>query len=316
MLSIQDITKKYEECTIIKNVNLNINKGIIYGLVGYNGTGKTTLLKTICGVLKPDAGTVLLDGQVVFDNATAKEQILYVPDNPYWLPHGSMKKMAKFYQGYYPNWNEGLFVNLVKLFDLNVNKRLKSFSKGMQRQASIILALSTGASYLLLDETFDGLDPLVREKVRELLKSAVEKAGVSILVASHNLSELEQICKSIALIRDKTLTEDIYKENELNNANKFHITFENRSDARSFLDELNYDLHLDVHLGLIGNQLKGNDLIFIAHIPEKDIRSYIFSNEKAKNKVKKFEVNKLTLEEMIVIDGTKNQDKVDYSSFF
>ena len=150
----------------MSELSFHVEKASIYGLVGYNGAGKTTLLKTISGVYRPEGGEVKILGENIFENAKMKQRLFYVPDDLYFQPYASMEKMARFYKGYYPKFNETTFNNLTGLFGLDKTKRLNSFSKGMQRQAEMVLGMATHPEVLLLDESFDGLDPAKRNMAK------------------------------------------------------------------------------------------------------------------------------------------------------
>ncbi len=173
MLEINHVTKRFGDFTAIEDITAVIEAGSIYGLVGYNGAGKTTLLKTICGIYRAEEGGVTLDGREIYDNAEAKGRIFFVPDDMFLLPQANMKRMAAFFRGYYPLWNQGIFEKLADIFKLDIQKRISGFSKGMQRQAYIIFALASSTDYLLLDEAFDGIDPMMRDLVRQLLLETI-----------------------------------------------------------------------------------------------------------------------------------------------
>lgn len=238
MIEVRNITKKYGEFTAIEDLNTTMDKDSIFGLVGYNGAGKTTLLKTICGVLKPENGEVSIDGQSVYDNAEAKSRIFLVSDELYILPQASMKRMAKFYKGFYPNWNEKVFNKLTDIFRLDASRRMSRFSKGMQRQAFIIFALSASPEYLLLDEAFDGIDPVMRDLVRQLLLDAMAERGMGIIISSHNLRELEDLCDRVGIINGKRIVYDANIDDLQTNKNKYRAAFSEEADE-SLFDGLN-----------------------------------------------------------------------------
>ena len=167
MIEIKNITKKYGDFTAIEDISFNVEKSSIYGLVGYNGAGKTTLLKTASGIFKPESGEVLFDGENVYNNGEVRSKLIYVPDEVYFLKGASLERMAKFYKGYYPNFNDKVFKNMTEAMGLDSKKNIGSFSKGMQRQAEVILAMSTMPKYMLLDEVFDGIDPQKRNLCRK-----------------------------------------------------------------------------------------------------------------------------------------------------
>ena len=162
MLEVKSLTKKFGEFTALQDISLTVEDGSVYGLVGYNGAGKTTLLKNIAGIYKPENGEVLFDSEPIFDNEIKKEEIFFMPDDLYFGSYATMKKMADFYNGYYKRFSYDTFNKLTEVFGLDPTKRINGFSKGMQRQAEMVLALSTHPKLLLLDESFDGIDPQKR----------------------------------------------------------------------------------------------------------------------------------------------------------
>ena len=184
MIDIVNVTKRFGKFTALSGMNLSVGCSSIYGLVGYNGAGKTTLLKTVSGVYKPEEGEVRIGGENIFDNAKMKQRLFYVPDDLYFQPYASMEKMARFYKGYYPKFSDKTFQNLTKVFGLDSSKRINGFSKGMQRQAEFVLGMSAHPDVLLLDESFDGLDPAKRSLSKQLLVEYMAEKEVSIIVSS------------------------------------------------------------------------------------------------------------------------------------
>ena len=200
MILLQDVVKGFGDVTALDHVNLEIRKGSIYGLLGPNGAGKSTMLRLICGVYSPDEGAVTLDGNEIFERPEQKQRIFFVSDEPYFLPQASLDGMAKFYAGLYPNFDPKEYERLCEVFRLPRKKRLSEFSKGMKRQAAFLLGLSTKPEYLLLDECFDGLDPVKRQVVRKILSDEVCGRGLTVLVSSHNLRELDEICDTVCIL--------------------------------------------------------------------------------------------------------------------
>lgn len=206
MIEVKKLTKRFGDFTALQDISLTVNDGSVYGLVGYNGAGKTTLLKNIAGIYKPEKGRVLFDGENIFNNAQKKEELFFMPDDLYFSPYASMKKMADFYNGYYKRFNYSTFNRLVEAFGLDPKKRINGFSKGMQRQAEMVLALSTHPKLLLLDESFDGIDPQKRLLMKGLLKETIKENGTSVIISSHNLQELENLCDHIGIINGKKIS--------------------------------------------------------------------------------------------------------------
>lgn len=200
MISVTGLTKIFDGYKALENVNCQIPEGCIYGMVGSNGAGKSTFLRLISGIYKPDFGTIEVDDRTVYENPAVKEQIAFVPDDLYFLNNASMNRMAKMYGHYYNNFDLDRFKFLAETFKLNPNKSLNTFSKGMRRQAAIILAVSCRPKYLFLDETFDGLDPVMRNLVKSLICKDVEERKATAILTSHSLRELEDTCDQLALL--------------------------------------------------------------------------------------------------------------------
>lgn len=234
MIEINNVTKKFGDFTAIENMSFKVENGSIYGLVGYNGAGKTTLLKTIADVYRANGGVITIDGEKIADNQKMKEKIFYVPDDIYFVANSTMDKMAKFYAGFYPKFNFETYDKLVKLFGLNPQKRLNGFSKGMQRQAEMVLAMSARPEVLLLDESFDGLDPAKRALTRELIIEYVSETGAVVLISSHNLHELENMCDHVGLINGKKLVINTSVDDMSASVCKFRVIFNDKRDKEDF----------------------------------------------------------------------------------
>ncbi len=205
MLEVKSLTKKFGNFTALQDISLEVKDGSVYGLVGYNGAGKTTLLKNISGIYKPENGEVLFDGENIFDNPLKKEKIFFMPDDLHFGAYSNMKKMADFYSGYFSKFSYDTFTNLTEAFGLDPTKRINGFSKGMQRQAEMVLALSCHPKLLLLDESFDGIDPQKRILMKGLLREAINETNMSVIISSHNLQELENLCDHIGIINGKKI---------------------------------------------------------------------------------------------------------------
>lgn len=205
MLEVKNLTKRFGDFTALQDISLNVADGTVYGLVGYNGAGKTTLLKNIAGIYKPEEGGVFFDGENIFENDVKKEQIFFMPDDLYFSAYSNMNKMARFYSGYYKKFSFDTYKKLTEVFGLDPKKRINGFSKGMQRQAEMVLALSTHPRVILLDESFDGIDPQKRVLMKGLLKESIKENNTSVIISSHNLSELEDLCDHIGIINGKKI---------------------------------------------------------------------------------------------------------------
>lgn len=225
MIEVKNVTKSFGNFTAITELSLTVDNGMIYGLVGYNGAGKTTLLKTIADVYRPDEGEIFIDDEKVLDNAKAKQKMFYVPDDLYFIPYANMEKMARFYKSYYPDFSMETFKKLANAFGLDTKKRINGFSKGMQRQAELVMALAARPKILLLDESFDGIDPQKRNMVKDLVKEYVVNTGTSVIISSHNLHELSDISNRIGLINGKRLALDCAPGDVGQNRNKIRVVF-------------------------------------------------------------------------------------------
>ncbi len=234
MIKVSDITKTFDDFTAIDNLSLEIGNSSIYGLVGYNGAGKTTLLKTIAGIYMPDRGTVEMDGIDLFKHPEKKQELFYVPDDLYFGLSSSMKSMAKYYKGFYPNFCMETFHNLAELFGLDVNKKIMGFSKGMQRQAEMVLGLSTLPKAILLDESFDGLDPAKRNLTKKLLLDYMADKECSILISSHNLHELADMCDHIALMNGKNIAINCAVDDMNGSRCKFRLAYTENINSNIF----------------------------------------------------------------------------------
>lgn len=251
MIEIKNITKKYGDFTAIEDISFNVEKSSIYGLVGYNGAGKTTLLKTASGIFKPENGEVLFDGENVYDNGEVRSKLIYVPDEVYFLKGASLERMAKFYKGYYPNFNDKVFKNMTEAMGLDSKKIIGSFSKGMQRQAEVILAMSTMPKYMLLDEVFDGIDPQKRNLCRKIFIEYMAETGCSIIMSSHNLQEISDLCDHVALINGKKLAMNVCVDDASNAYVKYRLIFDRDIDASIFNGIENKGISIDNKLATI-----------------------------------------------------------------
>ncbi len=234
MITAKNLTKEFEGYLALDDVSFEIEDGSVFGLVGSNGSGKSTLLRLISGVLFPDSGVVGIDGIPSFDNPTVKSQIVFLSDTPYFLNQSTLKEMADFYAQMYPNFSFDTYKELLKVFPLDERKKISSFSKGMQRQASLILALSSRPRYLLMDEAFDGLDVVMRRTLSNVISKSIEETNMTVVIASHNLRELEEISDHIALIHSGKLIRNGKVDDLCSNVHKIQVVFENIPELSVF----------------------------------------------------------------------------------
>ena len=197
MISVKELTKIFGTNRAVDRISLDVPEGMMFGLLGTNGAGKTTLLRLLSGILEPDSGEILVDDEPL---SAASEKIFYLPDTPYYFPNASMEQMTKFYQSQYPKMDTEGVSYMAESLNLDMRQPLRTFSKGMKRQAFLILALSAGTKYLLCDEVFDGLDPIAADVMKDLFRQEMKERRFTVVVASHKLYELEDICGNIAIL--------------------------------------------------------------------------------------------------------------------
>lgn len=208
MIEVKKLVKTFDGFTALDSATLTVPKGAVYGLVGPNGAGKSTLLRHITGVYKQDSGQVLVNGVPVFENRHAKERIVAIPDDWFYYNQSTIREMAKLYAGMYPQFDGGRFEKLRELFHLPEKKPIRRMSKGMQRQAAFWITMSCLPEYLVLDEPVDGLDPVMRRQVWQVLLDDVSARGTTVLLSSHNLRELEDVCDHVGIMdKGKVLLE-------------------------------------------------------------------------------------------------------------
>ncbi len=200
MIKVVGVIKSFDNVKALDGVSCKIRPGSIYGMLGSNGAGKSTLLRIIAGVMKPDGGTVLIEDLPVFDHPAIKERVFLVPDDPYFIGQSSMQDMARFYARFYPAFDWDIYHQLADRFPIDAKRRMNTFSKGMVRQVFLILAFATKPRYLLLDEAFDGLDAVMRRALGQVITEWVQSRGLTVVVASHNLRELEDTCDTVGLL--------------------------------------------------------------------------------------------------------------------
>lgn len=209
MIYIKNVSKQFEANDALDALSFNIKEGQIYGLVGTNGAGKTTLLKLMAGIYRPDSGHIKIDGKPIYENSEVKRQIFYIADDAYFPTGFSCNDMMHYYKSLYSTFDEGRYTKLLMQFGLNGKAKMQNLSKGMKKQVCILLALSAQTKFILMDETFDGLDPVMRQAVKSLLVNEICSREVTPIIASHNLRELEDICENIGLLHEgKILVSD------------------------------------------------------------------------------------------------------------
>ena len=284
MLEIKNVTKKFGDKVALDNLSFKVPEGSVFGLIGSNGSGKSTLLRIISGVFNCDEGCVEIDGEVAYENPQAKEKCFFISDFPYFYNSSTVNTMADFYRSLYTTWDDNKFKKICAIFPINADDKIINMSKGMQRQAALIIALSVCPKYILLDEIFDGLDPVVRQLIKKLLMEMVAENKTTVIIASHNLRELEDVCDHIGLIHKG----GVVMEKDVDEA-KLGM---HRVQA-VFQDELGEGVFND--LNIVNIKRQGKMIVFTARGDKDTVENAV----KAKKPVY-MEMLPLTLEEVFI----------------
>ena len=208
MIQVKDVVKTFDGFRALEGLTMTVPTGAVYGLVGPNGAGKSTIIRHLTGIYRQDSGEITLDGAPIYENPAAKARIAYIPDDVFYFNSASIRDMKKFYQGLYPSFSQERYEKLRSAFDLDEKQPIRRFSKGMQKQAAFWIAMSLAPEVLILDEPVDGLDPVMRRQVWSIIMADVADRGTTVLVSSHNLRELEDVCDHVGILdRGKILLE-------------------------------------------------------------------------------------------------------------
>ncbi len=256
MLQLEHITKRFGDFTALSDISCTVPDGCIYGLVGSNGAGKSTFLRTACGIYKADEGAVTFDGMPVYDNPAAKEHIVFVPDELYFLNNATVERMATLYASAYRTFNTERYMQLIEQLRLPKKTSLRTFSKGMRRLTATALALATQPQLILFDETMDGLDPIMRHIVKSVIAEDVLARGASAVVVSHSLRELEDLCDQLALLHEGGIVLERDVTDLKTTVFKVQVAFAEPFDRASFeaLDIVHYEQH-----GMVANIIVSGD---------------------------------------------------------
>lgn len=236
MIKISNLNKSYGKNKVLENLNCSIKTNSIYGLIGANGAGKSTLLRIIADVIRKDSGEVLVDDREVQGNEKVKQKIAFLPDDLYFFSGYTMLDMAKFYEAMYAKFDMSYFKKLAEMLKLDINSKVESFSKGMKRQVSLICTLATNADYMLFDETFDGLDPVIRNLMKKIIAKQMESKCTTIIMTSHNLRELEDICDNLGLLYKGGILFESDIDTLKTNMFKVQISLKEDFDKETFKD--------------------------------------------------------------------------------
>lgn len=238
MIEIRGVSKSFEGIDAVDNISVEMKENNVFGLIGTNGAGKSTLLRMIAGILKSDSGDILVDGQSVYENMEAKKKLFFIADEPYFFPNATPVDMERYYSSIFTGFFRTDFYTYLGHFQLDKKRKVSTYSKGMKKQLALICGICSGAKYLLCDETFDGLDPVVRQGVKSIFAGELEKRGLTPIIASHNLRELEDICDYVGLLHKGgvLLSKDL--EDMKTNIQKVQCVFTGSEDEIKILDTL------------------------------------------------------------------------------
>lgn len=234
MIKIDKLSKKYDKDFVLKDLSCSIKDNSIYGLVGANGSGKSTLLRTIMGIYDTDGGSISIDGEVVYDNEVMKQRMVFAPDDLYFYPSYTLMDTARYYESMYKDFDMVYFKELAGMLNLDINRKISTFSKGMKRQSILICAICTNADYMFFDETFDGLDPVIRNTMKKILIKQMNKKNTTIIMTSHNLRELEDICDNLGLLYQGGILFESDIDTIKTNMFKVQISFDKNFDVDDF----------------------------------------------------------------------------------
>ena len=299
MIRFENVSKSFGKTKVLDNLTFTVDDCSIYGLIGYNGAGKTTLLNIISGLYKADNGDIKIDvgdeQHHPFDDPFVKRSLFYVTDEPYYFPNANLQTMRDFYCGFYPKWSDNSFQKLVELLQLDPNKKIPDFSKGMKRQAAMIMGLSARPRYLLLDESFDGLDPNVRTIISNVLAEYIAETNATVIAASHNLYELENICDTVGMINGNKLLYSEPIEDIKTRVRKYRVAIDN--DCKDLTEVLNVKF------------LKREGIVFTfqSNESEEKIQNYF----KTKGEPKIFESFGMTLNEIFIFETEGKENEIE-----
>lgn len=234
MINVDNVTKQFGDFYALKDCTIKIGSGSAYGLLGSNGAGKSTLLRILAGIYRQDSGEVTIDESAVYDNVAVKQRIFYVSDDVEQYANMTPDDMKKMYEIFYPTFSTEKFEKLMKAIDLPKDKRMSTFSKGMKRQAAVICGLAASTDILLLDEAFDGLDPTMRISVRKMLFDAMAENNGTVVISSHNLTEIEELCDSVGLVHKGRVVFDRELDSVKGDLHKIQVSFENEMKINDF----------------------------------------------------------------------------------
>lgn len=287
MIKVHSISKNYNKQVAIDELSLSVKKGSIYGLLGSNGAGKTSLLKIIAGINKPDKGEITINELPSFENVSVKERVVFIPDVLYFTPQATIANMASQYKEYYPSWNQQRFDQLKSAFKIDITKKVHRLSKGMKRQVAFWLALSAMPDVLILDEPIDGLDPVMRQKVKNLLFQDVAEREMTVIISSHNLREIEDLCDHVGIMHNGKIIIEKEIDDLKCDTHKIQLA----------LSDPTHEEHLLNRLTILHYEKRGSVSLLIVRGNEAEINNVISSTE-----VILYDLLPLTLEEIFIYE--------------
>lgn len=300
MISVKGLSKSYDGNMALDGMDMNIPDASIYGLVGTNGAGKTTVIKLLAGVLRQDSGDIEFSGEKVWENEELKQRIAVIPDELYFPASYSLKNMRDMYKGMYKAWNDERFHEMTAAFNFDEGRRIRTFSKGMKKQAAFCLAMSAMPDFLLLDEPIDGLDPIVRKQVWKYIVEDVVERGMSVLVSSHNLKEMEGICDRIGILQAGRMRVEKDMESLVGDLHKIQVSFGKNRPAADPYEGLN----------VLHKESRGTVDLLLVGDPAERIREVVGRSEPLV-----FDILPLTLEEVFIHELGGDDDAINQLLF-
>lgn len=293
LITAKNVVKKFDKFTALNHFNMNVPEGSIYGLVGPNGSGKTTTIKHLIGMYKQDEGEILVNDEKVYDNERVKSKIAYISDDLYFFHGYSIKDMAKFYSKIYKDFSFEKFNELQKVFNIDIKRKVNKLSKGMKKQVAFWLTISCSPEIMILDEPIDGLDPIMKENVWKILLEEVKKRKMTVIISSHNLKELENVCTNIGIMKNGEMVLEKELEKKDNNIQKVQIVFSNNSQISKIREKLS----------ILKEEKVGSVYYFIVKGEQKEIEDIL-----NKYKLTLMEFLPLSLEEVFMFENGGEAD--------
>lgn len=293
LITAKNVVKKFDKFTALNHFNMNVPEGSIYGLVGPNGSGKTTTIKHLIGMYKQDEGEILVNDEKVYDNEKVKSKIAYISDDLYFFHGYSIKDMAKFYSKIYKDFSFEKFNELQKVFNIDIKRKVNKLSKGMKKQVAFWLTISCSPEIMILDEPIDGLDPIMKENVWKILLEEVKKRKMTVIISSHNLKELENVCTNIGIMKNGEMVLEKELEKKDNNIQKVQIVFSNNSQIGKIREKLS----------ILKEEKVGSVYYFIIKGKQKEIEDIL-----DKYKLTLMEFLPLSLEEVFMFENGGEAD--------